>query len=162
VVITREMLAAVRDAGACEEVVQKYHVGMDVTEVDFDDLDWVDRHLPALARECVATLLAGVTIEVRGNICLSFFAQSGYGYGYGYGYGSADGDGYGYGDGFGDGYGYGYGSADGDGYGDGFGYGYGFGDGFGYGYGSGYGYGEGYGDGSGFGAGLHQVEAQVG
>jgi hypothetical protein len=88
--------------GACGDRLCQYKVGQPIAEVAADDLAWIERREPQLAREAVATLCAALGVNARAVLPLSLFG-SGYGYGYGSGYG--------------DGYGYGYGYSDGDGYG---------------------------------------------
>ena len=110
VVVTEEHLAAAKAAGACSEAMRDLRVGMDLSDVSREWLEWAEEHLPKMACDVARQAVRESGVRVRGTVPLSML-----GYGSGSGYGS----GYGSGDGYGDGYGDGSGSGDGDGDGDG-------------------------------------------
>lgn len=126
--VTKEYIDMVRKAGACGDALRSLRVGMPITEVKSEYLDWCEQRFPEITKKLVASLTKSLGIIARQPLSLSLFGSgygcfgSGDGYGcsmargsgYGcFGYGDGDGcSGYGYGDGS---YGYGYVSGDGDG-----------------------------------------------
>ena len=99
--ITQAHLDAARRAGACKPSLEGYCAGMQIGEVDQEDLLWATEHLPTVAAQ----------IEEQFGVPLWAMADRGCGDGdehaYGWGDDFGDGDGFGHSFGCWDGHGFG-------------------------------------------------------
>ena len=101
-VVTDQLIALAKRAGACGAGIRSVRPGAPIARVRSDYLAWFERRFPFVSAQAAAILVKDHPEIIRGRPGLEFF---GYGSGYGYGYG----DGYGDGSGYGSGYGYGTG-----------------------------------------------------